>query len=297
MGDFGIMKKYFWYIFGIVVGLASVTSLVLYLFFPQLNIPRREPRFFVDEARSIIIREADMQDAPFKVVKRDSIPVSSSVVAVRFFFWNQGKMEIMDSDMLTPVRVIVNDPTAEIIRVDTLRVTRPVTELGVRRSSTADSLRALDLYFRVLEHEDGGAFQIIYEGDPWADVGIHGEIKGRIDLSNTDRRESSFLDFIDAAMILVTVYFLFLIAFMVFMFRLSILRDRKAWSKMKNSYSREAVYSLRQRLDVWRYRSVMLATLLVLVMITSTVVAFKFRALENHDPLPVPKALLTEAEE
>jgi hypothetical protein len=98
--------------------------------------------------------------------------VSAAVV----YFWNDGKLPIKTEDVLEPLKIEL-DPNCEIIDARILRVTRAVTRFA--RGEVSDKARnSLPLSFGILEHEDGGAVQIIYTGKPDTRVSATGTIVG-----------------------------------------------------------------------------------------------------------------------
>lgn len=184
------LRKHIWKILTVLFGLASMASLVLYLFFPDLSSPKRDPKFFVDRTRSIILHGESMEDAPITVYKHDSVRINSSVCAATFYLWNAGEQPIEPSDVLSPIQVYLGSPGAEILRLDTLATSDSVCGLGFTLSATAVSPQTLIAHFKILEHADGGAFQIIYEGSPDTPVRISGRVVGKLDLAHADHQHS-----------------------------------------------------------------------------------------------------------
>ncbi len=96
--------------------------------------------------------------------------------AVILYFWNDGKMPIRSDDVLDPVRVSL-EPGCEIIDARILKIGRPVT--GIAKGDViGTATNELPITFKILEHNDGAAVQIIYTGNPDAQTSLTGTIVG-----------------------------------------------------------------------------------------------------------------------
>jgi len=208
----GVFKNHWRLLLELFFGAVGVVGLVLFIFFPELSTQKRNPKYYVDPVRTVIINKANIKEAPLKVIKPGGIEVTSSVTAIRIFIWNDGKREINSSDILTPLRVIIDSNQSEILRVDKLRISRTVTELELT-PRYGDSAGCLAITFRTLENKDGGAFQIIYEGNPEAKVELSGLISGKIDLSEMERHAKK--RFLSKKYIIISGYFIIMFLFML----------------------------------------------------------------------------------
>jgi hypothetical protein len=157
--------------------LTTGLSTVLAFYFYRESIEARDPVFLVDPNRTEIISHARVETAPIRVLRHDGRPVTGDLYALRFYFWNAGKTSIRSGNVLDTIRITLDDP-AEIIEYKVLNRTRPITSLELRPHRVGDRLNKLNLAFSILEHHDGFAGQIIYEGTANAHIRIVGIVEG-----------------------------------------------------------------------------------------------------------------------
>lgn len=137
----------------------------------------REPIFLVDSVRTHILSKERLSAAPIRVVKPDGSPVKSDLIAVRFYFWNDGKEPIKRQNILRPITVTLNDNKSEILDFKALHVSREISGFTLKRNSVLPT-RSLLIDVDILEQHDGATGQVIYEGDPKAEFEITGIIEG-----------------------------------------------------------------------------------------------------------------------
>jgi hypothetical protein len=113
------------------------------------------------------------------------------LVAVRFYLWNGGNTAIRREHILEPLTVTVMAPDARILRSKLVAVSRPVTGLKVQPAPGSPD-RAILIDFTILEPGDGGAFEVLFEGKPNADLDLRGTVEGakRIRTTRSPRSES-----------------------------------------------------------------------------------------------------------
>src|SRR5882724_10374125 len=159
---------------GLLVGAIGIG---LSVYFYAESREERDPVFVVDPNRVEIISEERVANGPIIVLRRNKTPIRGDVYAVRFFFWNAGRLAIEPQDILEPLRVTLRDSSSEILDFRSVKTSRPIARIQLSRART-DSLRTLLLSFSILERGDGLAAQIIYQGKRGAPLQISGTIKG-----------------------------------------------------------------------------------------------------------------------
>lgn len=183
-----------WKLLTLFFGLCTVAGLVIILFFPNFNSPKREFHIVANPARSVIIDKNNIQDAPFKIIKQNGEEIKDNVSSVLIHFWNAGRKEISKSDILEPIKIIINDSSAEILRTDSIQYSRNICNIQLLKPTIADSLPAFQIYFDLLENMDGGTLQLLYIGDPNAQISFSGLIKGKTDLSHSKVIQNNFFN-------------------------------------------------------------------------------------------------------
>lgn len=138
---------------------------------------QREPYFITDPARTEILSRDRVGAAPIRVTRSDGQPITSDLTAVRFYFWNAGGEAIKDAHLLEPLVLRIEDPSARVLDYSLLRSSRPVCRFALQPGKTPNTL---NVSFRILEHNDGGTGQIIYEGSPSARLTLTGAIEGAV---------------------------------------------------------------------------------------------------------------------
>jgi hypothetical protein len=159
---------------GLIIGLFGILLSVYFYLESQVQ---REPILLFDGTRTEIISSRRASEAPIRVLKPDGSEVKSDLVAVRFYFWNQGRLSIRRENVLQPVTVAIADATAHILDARFLKVSREITRLAIVQSGDQPG-RKIVLEFQILDHGDGGTGLIIYEGSPKAALEISGVIEG-----------------------------------------------------------------------------------------------------------------------
>jgi hypothetical protein len=150
----------------------SITITVVFgYYFLYVGDKEREPTFYVDPVRTIIIDQANAADAPLQLLKPNHDTIHADVVSAYFYFFNQGKETIKRENVYSPIKIKVKD--SEILYFKVLKTSRDIS--GVRLSKdTVDNSLAID--FNALEKDDGVVGQIIFEGDKDAPLIIEGGV-------------------------------------------------------------------------------------------------------------------------
>jgi hypothetical protein len=151
--------------------LSIAITIVFGYYFLYVGDKEREPTFYVDPTRTVIIDKTNAADAPLQLLKPNLDTIDSDVVSVYFYFFNQGKETIKRENVYSPIKIKVKD--SEILYYKVLKTARPISGIQVTKD-TANNL--LIVNFDALEKDDGFVGQIIFEGDRQADLIIEGGV-------------------------------------------------------------------------------------------------------------------------
>lgn len=156
----------------IISNVLSITITIVFgYYFLYVGDREREPTFYVDPARTVIIDQANAADAPLQLLKPNHDTIHADVVSAYFYFFNQGKETIKRENVYSPIKIKVKG--AEILYFKVLKTSRDIS--GVRLSKdTLDNSLAID--FNALEKDDGLVGQVIFEGDKDAPLIIEGGV-------------------------------------------------------------------------------------------------------------------------
>lgn len=159
---------------GLLIGVFGIALSVYFYIASQVQ---REPILLFDPTRTEIVSSKRVSEAPIRVMRPDGTEVKSDLIAVRFYFWNQGRMSIRRENILEPVTLKLITTKAQILDARFLRTSREITRLMVSMD-TKKPTRSVLIDFRILDHLDGGTGLLIYEGEPKAEFEVSGVIEG-----------------------------------------------------------------------------------------------------------------------
>ena len=161
--------------FTVLCGIVTLASFAFALYWYFQSKQEREPSFCVNPARVRIV-DTSVQVPPQLKVLYKGRDLNANVSAATLYLWNAGKSPIRTEDILEPIKLEL-EPGCEIVDARVLTMSRPVTNFT--RGEIAESAKnVLPISFRILEHGDGAALQIIYTGNPEAHVSVRGTIVG-----------------------------------------------------------------------------------------------------------------------
>jgi hypothetical protein len=163
--------------FGITTGIASLISIPLSIYLALANVRKPELSYAFHPNRTKIV--AADGDSRLKVTY-DGQDVKGNVTAVQFALWNAGAMPIQAADILKRLTLTAST-TVRILDATIAHLTRDVT--GFRLDDTQKAAGTLAFDWRILEHNDGAAIQIVFEGPPDASFALAGTIVGQRTLS------------------------------------------------------------------------------------------------------------------
>lgn len=147
-------------------------------YFYQLSKSEREPIFLIDPIRAPIIDSKTFPKTALRVVKGENTPIDGDITSIRFYFWNNGKEPIRKEHILSPILVSLSDKRGEILNYKLLSQSRPEVINATVERYDPDLKTSLKISFRILEKNDGFTGQVLYSGDPNANLIIKGVIEG-----------------------------------------------------------------------------------------------------------------------
>jgi hypothetical protein len=162
-------------ILGFLIGLIGIG---LAVWFYLISIAEREPVYLVDPDRTTIINSKSFPNTTLKVLKGDNTPIKEDVSSLRFYFWNNGKVPIEDNDILKPLVFSLSDPNTQILDVKILKASRDEIVQAKLTPDDTNFTKSFELTFDILENDDGITGQIIFSGNPNADLFLSGTVKG-----------------------------------------------------------------------------------------------------------------------
>lgn len=168
------LKDHWLGLIGVVITVASLGFAVFTYFESQIE---RRPTVIIDPTQPKIISADPLLEAPIRVSKADGTPIESNLYTARFYFWNDGEQSIKPENVLKPLKISLQDSTAEILDHRLVSTSRDVTRLQLTADSSSTPLRKLNLSFDILEHEDGATGQILYQADSVATFHFSGIVE------------------------------------------------------------------------------------------------------------------------
>jgi hypothetical protein len=151
--------------------LSIAITIVFGYYFLYVGDKEREPTFYIDPIRTVIIDKTNAADAPLQLLKPNLDTIDSDVVSVYFYFFNQGKETIKRENVYAPITIKVKD--AEILYYKVLKTARPISGIKVSKDTVNNQLM---VDFDALEKDDGFVGQIIFEGDRQSELIIDGGV-------------------------------------------------------------------------------------------------------------------------
>lgn len=164
-------------IFNVVAFAFTVLGLILAVVFYFKANKERVPVFLGNGQGIVIARSTAVLRPPFKVVRSNGTEIPGDIYATTLFFYNAGKLSIKPENVLSPLKILIEDKAAEILDLRIAKTSRDIVAPKVLRSKT-DSLRSFDVDFRILEEEDGFSLNAIYVGDPNSKFRLAGLVEG-----------------------------------------------------------------------------------------------------------------------
>lgn len=268
----GFFKRNWLGITGLYVGIVGIT---LSIIFYSLGRRTREPVFVEDPERTLIVSAERVAEAPLTIVRADEQRITQDVVSMHLYFWNAGRASIRSEHVLEPITLTLEDERAEILESRLVRTTRKVSGISLARDPK-NPARGLHVSFTILEQDDGGVVQIVFEGPLETALSVSGTIEGVMTFSI--RAGSSQPEFSGLSKIFLTAGFLISVTFPVLIL---------AWLEVCRRAAEERGWSSRQT---------RVAVLIGLAAIAASIgLLYMFAAKASDRIDPVPAALRSEA--
>jgi hypothetical protein len=163
-----------WYgFYGFVIGIAAL-GFAVYSHFASQQLP--DIRYAVLPGRAVLVQGGRPSDLS---VLYKNTAIEGSVTSVSIEVWNYGKKAVLPTDVLAPLQITTGDH--RILEAKIVKAGRDIAELQLNNDALAKGI--VGLQFRILEHNDGGVIQLIYEGDASVQVSARGVVVGQPMLS------------------------------------------------------------------------------------------------------------------
>jgi hypothetical protein len=154
----------------VVVGLVS---LVLGIYFGVISLRSRELAYQVNPTKTAIVKSGQSSD--LQVLYKGQ-GISSDVTGLQVVIWNDGKESIRPENLLTPI-TLTTSPRVPILEARIKKASRSVTQVALDRSEIANG--SVGVTWKILEHDDGAAVQLIVAGPTSVTVKADGVVEGQ----------------------------------------------------------------------------------------------------------------------
>lgn len=162
---------------GITGSIASILGILLSIYFFVAAHERRDLTYFVHPVKAAVIRAGQF---PKLQVSMDQKPVKGDVTAAQVAFWNAGRRPIRQEEVLRQFSVRTKNG-ARILEARLRKVSRDVAGIALETGRSENGL--ILIRWKILERNDGGVIQIIYEGDDNVPILADAIIEGQASLS------------------------------------------------------------------------------------------------------------------
>jgi hypothetical protein len=153
--------------------ISIVITIVFGYYFIYVGEKQREPTFYIDPVKTMIIDRENAGDAPLQLLKTNQDTIKSDVISAYVYFFNQGMETIKRENVYAPLKIKVD--SGEVLYFKIMKVARPVSGIKIARDTVDGSL---NIDFVALEKDDGFVAQIIYEGKMDSRIYLEGGIDG-----------------------------------------------------------------------------------------------------------------------
>jgi hypothetical protein len=165
---------------GFVIGLVS---LILGIYFGFISLRNRELAYHVNPTKTAIVRSGQSSDLQI-IYKGQS--VSSDVTGLLVVVWNDGRESIRSENVLTPL-TLTTSPKVPILEARIKKVNRSVCQVGLDTSQSANG--SVSMMWKILEHNDGAAVQLIVAGPATVTVKAEGVVEGQDGIHSDESSE------------------------------------------------------------------------------------------------------------
>jgi hypothetical protein len=225
-------------IVGIIGTIASILGLVLAIYFYMSGRILPLLTSSVNPVRTTIVKRGQISTL---AVLQNGVTLTTDVTAVQIAFWNAGKKEIRDADILEPFFINLDCP---ILEASVTKKSRDLIDFEIDQSKIAKG--QIGIRWRILEENDGVVIQLIYAGDQSCKVSTRGVIVGQrqikvLDYSDKVVTPSEELENIKKRNILFAGM-IFFISFLIFFIGLTYFFSAKQPKKRLIFYFGKVIY-------------------------------------------------------
>ena len=110
-------------------------------------------------------------------------PIKTDITAVQVALWNQGKLPIKNSNILSPI-VLYTANKSPILEATIRKVSREVIKLQLQTQEPSNGL--ITISWQILEQYDAGIIQLIYAGNTDVDIRLSGVIEGQKEIERVE---------------------------------------------------------------------------------------------------------------
>lgn len=166
-------KKYY----NSIMAILTVVAIILSIYFYLDGNKKKSIAYIVTSTPSLIF-DNDRISSNIRVIEKDSIIISENIYMIRGVIWNDGDLPIGNNDVIRNVLIQIGKENRII---DYKIITQNDSENRNFQLSKFDST-SLSWKWEYFEPEDGFKFQIIYVGNPNAQLTLQGKIIGIKDI-------------------------------------------------------------------------------------------------------------------
>lgn len=152
---------------GIIGSIASIVGTVLAIVFYLNGKNERDLTYFVHPVKSTI---TSINDESGFSIKYKELDIKGDVSTAQIAFWNNGDQSIRRENILKPLRFILED-NSPILEARLRKKSREIVDIHLITENISKGILEVD--WNILERNDGGVIQIIYNSNP--DIEIIGE--------------------------------------------------------------------------------------------------------------------------
>jgi hypothetical protein len=153
--------------------LSGIVGIPLAVYLYVIGIEQPALTYYVEPYRTELAESMSGSDI---TVLYKGQPTSGFVSIARVGVWNAGKKPIRQSDILSPISFAL-PKGHRIFETEVLRRSRDVVGLKLDQSKIADGI--VGVKFAVMEHNDWGILQVVYEGHQYLEFNASGAIVGQ----------------------------------------------------------------------------------------------------------------------
>jgi hypothetical protein len=159
---------------GLAAAVASILGIPLSLYLFVMGQHHRRLTYFIGPARTAIVRAGETENLKVEFSGRD---ILRDLTAVQVWFWNAGDEPIRNEHVLRKLTIAADKSKVEMLQARLLKTSRNVAGIALDPSHLLDG--ELSVSWKILEKNDGGVVQVIYEGAPETNFSVSAVVEGQ----------------------------------------------------------------------------------------------------------------------